>query len=1369
MECGVLVASHLSSLFPSSLPISVPTSHKDILSLSVDSSAPLEHASYSTLFHTSRTGTILLRLTHRATLLELITLTCDAPQLRFDFPGAILPSPAVFLWEERELHVIAVSVVGSLYRFVLPLQRGAQLWHPSRYWFRQYDIQNMRSDMEGLVQVHGPHCVVLSLPGGALLRLEAELLGNDDEDDVWQETKFHPHSLLTSITSLLPLQGGPPGSSDIISMASFPQPTDIEHVWTLSRDRTLRLWTARSGCVAEKSLAAIIPGKAMTPASTSASSSGKLSNLLPADAQKLLSVFPEFEMEDPVPYVLAFIPAESSSTSGGYFHLFSSHSSDLHPLNYFECSVTSAHCHLQDFVVIGSTLYTVWDKQGQSMVEDAKVSFHDGNRIEVVWNTATYAHEAELTPAYLEELLLSAGSMADKFFEAISRPGIFSSVTLRTAIDQYTDACRSLPPPYTPQLLTTYGSVGEQIAAVVGCTVELTRDPSTGAPQYDRYWNALKRDWEGFVARCREIERHARWPLAICMGEPREGILVVERERIAALVDEDFPLRSRRLLAASSPLDPQFTLLEILWTLRAKIGTRSMLVFEDRLVDLVHQEIAFPYADIIQDQAERINIREELDEGMQSWIAGRLQSIDNMSDAIQSVLNVIGGLEKNVKKEVEDEDAALRLPPAYPEWRRALVSSYVAVSVQARYDLCLSLVTLLFFVSEDLPQWDPASLAEIFVVFRGIAMLRYATRQPAAGSVSTPAAEPLADEEVVAKMRDMHVSSTASGFTPSYSLIHRLLTQYGSDAASVPASAHLFLDSSGLLESLSPANATKLEVLFCERLRLLGYREASRESLMWLPRTAGVTYVLGRLWLDEGRYDDAASVMEGVAVSFGRDSALTTEDHEALAGVLPGAAFFQSVFDFYLHVAGLFKAVSVTSSEVVFSQLALSVAPPGVDTASLWHAVIRGLTDLGLYEDAYAALVSTPYEKLKRECVSQLMYRMCEEHAVDRLMALNFAGFVDEVEESLSFKARNADPRVRPFYSRILYTWYISRGDYRNAALTMYQRARKLASLFGDPANFIEIAELQLEAYVVGMNALALTDQKNAWIVLPVTAESEHEPRKRRKLSRYIPEDKYGPGKRDMEVVELADMQYEYTLLAIRLELIRRDPTLLSAGEALLSPPSVVLRLTQANRFNMAMATARTLNVDMTDLFGHLTGLCLRLSRNPEAVIGEDTSDWLLTDKVTSWPGTAADRGWRYLRESLERHDGPDTDYRYTKVTLETILELDRTSPPPQWLTQSLEVHHPEYLIRTCLRYEMFEGALEHTLSLMRRSDAHLAQERPKAASVTWLPYTLIDQVLAAVDTQQGLPIGAQSLRKELRTEISNRIKRVQKFGQSVR
>ena len=47
----------------------------------------------------------------------------------------------------------------------------------------------------------------------------------------------------------------------------------------------------------------------------------------------------------------------------------------------------------------------------------------------------------------------------------------------------------------------------------------------------------------------------------------------------------------------------------------------------------------------------------------------------------------------------------------------------------------------------------------------------------------------------------------------------------------------------------------------------------------------------------------------------------------------------------------------------------------------------------------------------------------------------------------------------------------------------------------------------------------------------------------------------------------------------------------------------IVLKLTQANRFDLAIATARTLEVDMTDIFTHLTSQCLRLSRDADAVM----------------------------------------------------------------------------------------------------------------------------------------------------------------------
>jgi hypothetical protein len=63
---------------------------------------------------------------------------------------------------------------------------------------------------------------------------------------------------------------------------------------------------------------------------------------------------------------------------------------------------------------------------------------------------------------------------------------------------------------------------------------------------------------------------------------------------------------------------------------------------------------------------------------------------------------------------------------------------------------------------------------------------------------------------------------------------------------------------------------------------------------------------------------------------------------------------------------------------------------------------------------------------------------MCEEHGIEHLMSFNFVDLVDEVvERSLSFKVRNADPRVQPFYFRILYTWYVTHGDYRSGEPTI--------------------------------------------------------------------------------------------------------------------------------------------------------------------------------------------------------------------------------------------------------------------------------------------------------------------------------------------
>lgn len=96
----------------------------------------------------------------------------------------------------------------------------------------------------------------------------------------------------------------------------------------------------------------------------------------------------------------------------------------------------------------------------------------------------------------------------------------------------------------------------------------------------------------------------------------------------------------------------------------------------------------------------------------------------------------------------------------------------------------------------------------------------------------------------------------------------------------------------------------------------------------------------------------------------GSHSALSTEDAQTLAQILKRDRPFSQPADFYDFVAHLFEAKSLTQHYIEFTQLAISVSEPDVDTSIHWQDVITGYIKLGLYDDAYAAWVATPYNHM---------------------------------------------------------------------------------------------------------------------------------------------------------------------------------------------------------------------------------------------------------------------------------------------------------------------------------------------------------------------------------------------------------------------
>jgi len=603
--------------------------------------------------------------------------------------------------------------------------------------------------------------------------------------------------------------------------------------------------------------------------STSASGHAKYL-LLDEERQNLVKIFSLTEEdEDRVDvYAIVFIPTPSS-TSGGFFCVVDTSSDHFVEIAIIECPRHTAHRHLQDFMITDNTLYTLWDWQGRSVVECAVIdtsSLSSHTFTPPIWKTSQYMQEPELTPGVMEEQLLSPGSLTDKFLGAIMKPGVFSSLTLQTALDRYIDACCSLPGPAPPQLSQTYTSLAESIAAVVGCTVTLNCEPTTGGFQYANYWTALKRDWEGFVARCRDVERSARWPLAIA-DHGQDGVVVIERERVGSLVIEDVPISIRRQLEHDQPPHAQYEIFGILWALRHKIGLRMLANVETRTVDLLHQEIAFSFAEILQDQAKNIQLLESLEPGADIWFAGRLQSVPDLDKATRAALDAIGGFDFSIKRELTD--AELLSPPPISEWLRSQAAAYSTTSTEARYDLCLCLIILLLFSADTLQSWDATLLAEVYAVFRGLSMLRVVGHQPTEGKDAADQADVPSPDDVITQMRNMNVSKHQLK-NASKSSLARLLIAQSPITDGIATAAHNFLDFTGLCQALSPASVTRQEVLFCERVRCLGFNGVTQALLAWLPRTPSVVFLKAQVFLNQGRVDDAALLLEKLAGSFGK-------------------------------------------------------------------------------------------------------------------------------------------------------------------------------------------------------------------------------------------------------------------------------------------------------------------------------------------------------------------------------------------------------------------------------------------------------------------------------------------------------------------
>lgn len=221
--------------------------------------------------------------------------------------------------------------------------------------------------------------------------------------------------------------------------------------------------------------------------------------------------------------------------------------------------------------------------------------------------------------------------------------------------------------------------------------------------------------------------------------------------------------------------------------------------------------------------------------------------------------------------------------------------------------------------------------------------------------------------------------------------------------------------------------------------------------------------------------------------------------------------------------------------------------------------------------------------------LANLIHAMCANDAVPQLLELPFTGIEHLVESELTFKARNSDPRALPDYHRVLYAWYISKTDFRNAAVVQYQQGRRLGARIpaASEDEYIGLLAQQAQCYLASLQALSLVDSKNAWVI--TTADN-----KRRRITSYLPREQARA-----DFVTIDDIRQEYNLLLAQLQVAHRyDGTLDPAAP--LTAEDCVGYFCQCGLYDEAFATTASQEVAMEMVFASLAQRCMEIERLSE-------------------------------------------------------------------------------------------------------------------------------------------------------------------------
>ncbi|XP_055011189.1 nuclear pore complex protein Nup160 [Boleophthalmus pectinirostris] len=490
-------------------------------------------------------------------------------------------------------------------------------------------------------------------------------------------------------------------------------------------------------------------------------------------------------------------------------------------------------------------------------------------------------------------------------------------------------------------------------------------------------------------------------------------------------------------------------------------------------------------------------------------------------------------------------------------------------------------------------------------------------------------------------------------------------------------------------------------------------------------------FMLGQCYLATGEGQKALQCFQEAANEVEKEEFLMkltgTEDEEAA----PTARL-----QYYNKVLRLLEDMCLPELVIQLATLAITEAANDTTSqAALWTRIFKHHLDLGHNSEAYEALTQNPDASMQLDCLRQLVVVLCERSQLQDLVQFSYVNLHDEVVNIIESRARSLDLLSHNYYE-LLYAFHIQRHNYRKAGTVMFELGMRLGREVRSRAGL----QRQVNCYLSALNCLHLIRPEYAWIVQPAVGATYERPGaspKRNSDGEFTPE----PVRRQVDILELRDLEREYILSRSRLTLAQHHPPSAAiAGSA--AAVEMVALLVQTGLFDTAICVCQTFNLPLTPVFEGLAFKCIKLQFGGEDVQNEAWS-WLAANQLSTVVNTkessATDEAWRLLASYLDRFSGNGQHHKHVITKL-----LSHGVPLPDWIIATYKSVDAASLLRLYLNFDLLESAaelvLEYVDAVLGKGHQYFGIEKPLSATghLVWLPYTAIDQLLQALSSTQA-------------------------------